>query len=130
MFAATARDTPARTCTYEVHIFNAKCGPLKLESSSIGSGSQWVTEPVPYINPGFEATFAAASTSDRMAASASVTYKDLLTNATITFAGKASRVAGASKSQTTGNGVAVASGHQGSFPGVVPDVQVTYTITR
>ena len=65
-----------------------------------------------------------------MAASASVTYTDLLSNATITFTGKASRVAGASKSQTTGHGIAVAGGHQGSFPGVVPDVQVAYTITR
>ena len=98
--AAGARPAPTKAHTYEVHIFNAGCGPLKLESISAGRGS------------------------------ACVTYKDLLTNATITLAGKASGVAGASNSQATSRGDLVADGHQGSFPGLVPRVDVEYTMTR
>jgi hypothetical protein len=76
------------------------------------------------------ASFAVASTSDRIAASASVTYKDLFTNETVTFTGKASGVASASTSQATSHGGLFANGHQGSFSGIVPDVQVDYAITR
>jgi hypothetical protein len=84
---------------------------------------------VPYINPGLRTSIAVASTSDRVAASASVTYKDLLTNATVTLTGKASGVADASNSQARSNGDLVATGHQGSFPGLVPRVEVDYTMT-